>query len=429
MKKILIICLLVLMPAVSQAQFGGLLKKGKDLINNKVSERIDKKIDKVLDKTEGKTTKQENDGTATQNNDNGTSSDGNTEQPLTAYSKYDFVAGEKIIYNNNFSEEVLGELPIGWNSNGNAAVITISGLPGNWVQLYKNAFYLTDNKNSFTENFTVEFDLLLRRSNPKSAFPQLGFGVMATGKNNTNDNQTIKEYSKYFAAELKLQPSDYNGSHMHYESFENFGKYLETEVKRYGTLEKYFNKPIHIAIQVQKERLRIWFNENKMYDLPKAVKPGIMLNQLFFFVKGNGDGEEEAGYNISNIKIAKGIADTRNKLAAEGRFSTTGILFDTNTAVVKPESYGILKEIASTLTQFLEMKIKIVGHTDSDGNDAANLELSQKRAEAVKQKLVSEFNIDADRIQPSGKGEKEPLGDNKTREGKAQNRRVEFIKI
>lgn len=222
-----------------------------------------------------------------------------------AYTRTGFTAGEKIIYSNDFSNERVGELPVGWNTNGNGGVVNIKGRPGNWMQLYKDAFYLTDNKQFFTEDFTVEFDLLLRRMNPKGDFPQLGFGMMATNKDSTTHSQSIREYKKYFAAELKVQPYDYKGSHMHYESFEKYNKYLETEIKKYPVLEEYFNTSVHISIHVQKERLRIWFNEIKLYDLPKAVKAGIQLNQLFFFVKGNGSNEEQVSYNISNIKIAQ----------------------------------------------------------------------------------------------------------------------------
>jgi outer membrane protein OmpA-like peptidoglycan-associated protein len=74
------------------------------------------------------------------------------------------------------------------------------------------------------------------------------------------------------------------------------------------------------------------------------------------------------------------------------------------------------------------VKIKIIGHTSSDGDDAANMELSKQRASAVKEYLVKEFSIDAARIETEGKGETKPVGDNKTKEGKAQNRRVEFVK-
>src|SRR5688500_286560 len=97
-----------------------------------------------------------------------------------SYVKYDFVPGEQIIYSNDFATDNMGELPAGWNSNGSAAVVTLDALKGNWVQLYQNAAYLTDNTATFTENFTIEFDLVLRRSNPKAAFPQLVWGILSS---------------------------------------------------------------------------------------------------------------------------------------------------------------------------------------------------------------------------------------------------------
>jgi outer membrane protein OmpA-like peptidoglycan-associated protein len=75
------------------------------------------------------------------------------------------------------------------------------------------------------------------------------------------------------------------------------------------------------------------------------------------------------------------------------------------------------------------VKVKIIGHTDSDGNANSNLELSKKRAAAVKQTLASEFGVDASRLETDGKGASEPSEPNTTTEGKANNRRVEFIKL
>ncbi|HMR83632.1 MAG TPA: OmpA family protein, partial [Niabella sp.] len=138
---------------------------------------------------------------------------------------------------------------------------------------------------------------------------------------------------------------------------------------------------------------------------------------------------QEVGYAISNIKIAKGLPDTRHKLIDEGRFSTTGILFHVNAYTLLPESNGVLSEIAAVLTQNSGMKIKIIGHTDSDGSEAANLELSKQRAASVKQALINNFNIDTSRVESDGAGELQPVSDNNTKEGKANNRRVEFIKI
>ena len=79
--------------------------------------------------------------------------------------------------------------------------------------------------------------------------------------------------------------------------------------------------------------------------------------------------------------------------------------------------------------EYPDLKVKIVGHTDADGSDAANLELSKKRAASVKAALSKEFNIDENRMETDGKGESEPIDKNDNPAGKANNRRVEFIKL
>ncbi|HRO71444.1 MAG TPA: OmpA family protein, partial [Chitinophagaceae bacterium] len=126
---------------------------------------------------------------------------------------------------------------------------------------------------------------------------------------------------------------------------------------------------------------------------------------------------------------ATGKPDTRHKLMEEGKFSTTGILFDFQSAVIKPESYAVVKDIASVLKENGSIRVRVLGHTSSDGDDNANMELSKKRAQAVKDLLVSDFGIDASRLESEGKGETQPIADNKSKEGKVLNRRVEFIKL
>ncbi|TMI91767.1 MAG: OmpA family protein, partial [Bacteroidetes bacterium] len=86
-------------------------------------------------------------------------------------------------------------------------------------------------------------------------------------------------------------------------------------------------------------------------------------------------------------------------------------------------------EMANVLKEISDLKVKIVGHTDADGNDVSNLDLSKRRADAVKDMLTKEFGIDASRMETDGKGESEPIDNNTTPAGKANNRRVEFIKI
>jgi outer membrane protein OmpA-like peptidoglycan-associated protein len=109
--------------------------------------------------------------------------------------------------------------------------------------------------------------------------------------------------------------------------------------------------------------------------------------------------------------------------------TTYGIYFDVNKDVVKPESYGTLKDIAKILNEVPDVKVKILGHTDADGQDAANLDLSKRRAASVKAELAKTFGVNADRFETDGMGEIQPVASNDTPVNKALNRRVEFVKL
>ncbi len=113
---------------------------------------------------------------------------------------------------------------------------------------------------------------------------------------------------------------------------------------------------------------------------------------------------------------------------ADGKFVTRGILFDVNRATIKPESMGVLNEVAKMMQEHADLNFSIEGHTDSDGAEDYNQQLSEKRAAAVKN-LLTNLGIDASRMQTKGIGESVPVSDNNSPEGKANNRRVEFIKI
>jgi outer membrane protein OmpA-like peptidoglycan-associated protein len=106
-----------------------------------------------------------------------------------------------------------------------------------------------------------------------------------------------------------------------------------------------------------------------------------------------------------------------------------GIYFDSGKDVVKPQSYGALKDIDNVLKENPGVRVKIVGHTDSDGDEAMNLELSKRRSQSVKNELNKTFGIDKAILDTDGEGESQPLVLNTSAEGKAKNRRVEFIKL
>ena len=107
-----------------------------------------------------------------------------------------------------------------------------------------------------------------------------------------------------------------------------------------------------MALWYQKGRVRLYQDQNKLFDLPKAFTfQGVKMDRIRF---------EDGAAMVTNIRIAVGAPDMRNKLLTEGKLVTYGIYFDVNKDVVKPESYSTLKSIAAILTENPDVKIKIV---------------------------------------------------------------------
>ena len=115
-------------------------------------------------------------------------------------------------------------------------------------------------------------------------------------------------------------------------------------------------------------------------------------------------------------------------LKKEGRVDVYGIYFDFGSDKLRPESAPVLEEIASTLKNNPTWKLQVNGHTDNIGGDAFNLDLSNRRAAAVKQALIAQYQIDPARLDPKGFGATQPKESNDTLQGRARNRRVELIR-
>jgi outer membrane protein OmpA-like peptidoglycan-associated protein len=425
MRKIAVAALITcLLSTPGYSQFKSILNKVKTKTDQRVATKVDNAIDNGLDKLEGKNT-----GSSVPSTSANTETGNKEEVAVKSFSKYDFVPGERILYAEDFSQEAIGELPIAWNSSGTGEVVKLDKFPGQWLRLHKPIAYLTANQKNFGQNYTVEFDMILQLKNNGWMYPDIIFGMLASRDKTNADNELLKEYKQYSALTAILHPAENNDSRASVQSFLENKNYFKGDPISIGKLQNWYGQPFHIAIQVQKERFRFWINEIKAFDIPKAMPLTDTMNQFRFEVGNTNYSEEGYGVYISNIKIATGLPDTRHKLIEEGKFSTNGILFDLQSAVIRPESYGVVKEIAGVLKENPSIRVKVIGHTSSDGDDAANLELSKKRAAAVKDLLVSEWQIEDNRIETEGKGEAVPVADNKTREGRAQNRRVEFIKL
>ena len=381
----------------------------------------DKAINKLFSK---KTKKSKNAETTADSNENATQDKNQNikdlpqQSSVKTYSKYDFIPGEKILGYDDFSGDAVGDFPAKWNTNASGEIMTTDNYSGKWLNISKEGYYIPGFIKSIPDNFTIEYDLLFiplpERSGPNTATVGLQL-ISETGK-------TAFDYGpdrSYF----ELDPYMEN---INVATYTKMGEKLLANEFNVKGLNRNTVLTYHIAVWRLKSRLRVYLNENKVVDVPSLLSPDIKYNTVRFATSLNNDG---SSWLINNFKFASGLPDTRNKLLTEGKFSTTGILFDVNAATIKPSSYGTLKDIASVLKENSSLKVKIVGHTDSDGDGAANLDLSKRRAEAVKNMLVNEFSIDESRMQTEGKGASQPAAPNTTSEGKAQNRRVEFIKI
>ncbi len=430
--------------------FGTKVKEqAKTSTENKTLNEVDKTVNNTFDKAEegvinifkkkdkkSKTQPQEpdnNKSSDTQVNpspNNTTNSPKSNDVALSYKSKFDFISGEKIIITEDFMQDNVGDFPDKWNTNSSAEIVTLSNTGGHWLMIHKKGRFIPEYINSLPDNFTYEFDLVC--SENFNYYSPLLDVYFVTGKNNnTALNYSFIQIDKRSGVKIGFHPHNAanTGGGFKVETYDDGQTIISNEsiTTQFNALKKEKNK-VHIAVWRQKSRLRVYVNEDKVADLPKAFTQGKTYTTNLFDLWSDMSNDNDK-YFISNIKLAVGAPDTRNKLLTEGKFVTTGILFDIGSDKLKPESYGVIKEIANILSENTNIKIKIVGHTDSDGNDNTNMELSKKRAESVKQSLIKDFNIESTRIETDGKGETQPIAPNDTPVNKAQNRRVEFIKL
>ena len=188
-------------------------------------------------------------------------------------------------------------------------------------------------------------------------------------------------------------------------------------------MQEKFNTITHFTVVVNKSRLRVFIDNEKAIDLPSFLSNNFG-NYIQFYLKGT-DPKEKHIVAISNVKITEEGEDIRSMLL-KGGFSTTKILFDSGSDKLKKESYEFLDKMAKVLQDDTSIRLNIIGHTDSDGDEVKNMTLSKSRAAAVMNYFIDSKGLNKSRFMYQGRGENEPVADNTSAEGKAQNRRVEF---
>ncbi|MCO6498617.1 MAG: OmpA family protein [Chitinophagaceae bacterium] len=413
MKKVfvlLFICTAV--PAISvHAQIFKRLKKTvQEHVENRAEERTGEGTDKVMDKIEnrakgGKHSK--NNQSASKNNSSSTSGEtartsGDTNAPVNfqAYQNYDFVPGDTVLFADDFTEDQDGEFPSHWTlTKGQAVVNKVNGKPaflltdGNYCQVYprmKTTSYLTD-------PFTIEFDY----------YANAGYGPGVAFEFTDEDGNATEGYVQFSTS----------GEVSTFELPAEFSATYPNEDD-----DTYRNKWHHAALIYKNGQVKCYIDQYRV-----LVIPSFSAVPTAFGFAGIGDATNPI--IITNVRAAKGGAmNMIGKKFTASKIVTHGITFDIDKSDIKPQSMGTLNMIAGVLKSNPGLKFEIDGHTDNTGDAAHNMTLSQQRADAVKVQLVK-MGIDASRLTTKGFGDTKPIADNSTRDGRANNRRVEFVKM
>jgi outer membrane protein OmpA-like peptidoglycan-associated protein len=376
-------------------------------VEAQILRKISKKVEKKVERTIEEKTNEENEEPIEEEEKNKEKDDSvkSDDDPVEAdssgeliqlFSKYDFVPGDIVIFEDLVQNEQNGEFPSKWDLKagnveiarfGNETVINFpSTKTANICPLMKET---TD---YLPEKFTIEFDAYFSE-----------FCTEYTINLYDMVNQKNPEKLPY----ITIRPESHIIAGRGKEDFKGNDNYPYWQ---------------HVAISFNIRSLKVYFGEQRIINIPN-----LKANPTGFTIGGHQCHDGQASL-IKNIRIAEGSMSLYERVVTDGKFITTGIRFDSGKATLRPESMGVINSIYSLMSEHTDLNFSVEGHTDNDGDEASNQKLSEDRAAAVKNILVSK-GIDASRLTTKGYGESTPMDTNNTPEGKANNRRVEFIKV
>ena len=415
MKKLLILMCGLWLTTPMNAQFLNRLidaakKSAEDAIEQQVNKKVEEGIDKafnpeVPEKEQQEQQQQEEaepQQQAVQRQPQAqTPTPASTKTLESAYAKSDFVPGDEIMFEDDLVGEQMGEFPSKWDLlEGNAEIASVNGKTViNLTDISTEIMPLMKNqKNYLTEAFTLEFDFL-GGSDEKSIYCDYIIHLKnIEGEDvatiNLNGTASSWAYTSWITAS---------------------GEQRETRSAAPAKEEEWN----HAALSFNKRALKVYLNGSRIVNIPNCARP-----QYFTLQRSYGADHRNL---MTNVRLCKGAVPLYNRLITDGKIITYAITFDIGKANIKPESMTEINRIAQLMKDNGDLKFEVQGHTDNTGTVAGNQKLSEQRAQAIVNKLV-EMGIAANRLSAKGMGQSAPLADNSTDEGRAKNRRVEFVK-
>jgi len=322
--------------------------------------------------------------------------------------KAEFLPGEKTVFFDDFSDMAGDDAPPHWKIRGATPELRVAGSTRE-LALIGDRYDIYPNITGLPKNFTMEMDMLCEE--------QKAGIVDGCGSVNYYFHSKSGREEWLFKIWIGMDRVTEDKKAVEWR----IGLWDAKEALGQKTLITEWNKPVKVAMWVQNGRVRFYINGDRIFDFNQVEVGEIASLDMNFWT-----GDKTMA--IRRVRFAESAPDFSQTITSSGKFVTHGILFDTDSDRVKPESAAVIQSIAKGLMQATDLNFEIDGHTDSTGNAAHNMDLSKRRAEAVKSILVSQFSIDAGRLTTAGFGSSKPIDSNSTSEGKANNRRVEFVR-
>ena len=407
--------------ADAQGWLGRLKDKAVDAakrtVENTVEQKTQEAVNDVLNPKSDKKSKAGKDATDV--------ADAGEADPTTATSS-DFKRGSVILFQDDVTAEQVGEFPSKWDLfQGTVETKTLGGVKA--INLTDNAQvqpFIKEQGAYLPEEFTIEYDFYYW---PTDKVPgnddYIGLNdmklILAVTKDRSEFPQTGGDGGDLTAFVLTHGVCS-SSDHTYYFNGDKKGDFAYSFKKGWN----------HVALSFNKRALKVYFNDKRVVNLPRVNQPTWLCFQVPF--------EYINLTFIRNVVIAKGAVELYDRNAQDvsavekaiqetGKFVTNNILFDTGKATLKQESMIEIMRVADYMKKNPTARFEVQGHTDNQGSDKINDPLSQQRAEAIV-KALEGLGVDGFNLKAVGKGSHEPVADNKTEEGRAKNRRVEFIK-